>query len=620
MTSAESRRRGVTIGASQTMPAFFAFLTAFVFTVVLVPLVGQFARARGFTSQPSSNRWGRRSVPNIGGVAMVGPLLFAATLGGGFVALRPVLIASTLMFGVGLVDDLRAFRPATKLVLQMIVAAVLLALLPSIHITGVVWLDLLLGFAWIVGITNAVNLLDNMDGLASGVAVIAAVSLLLVLYLDGTAATEPLSIGMAAFVGATLGFLLFNFHPASIFMGDGGSHLLGCFLAGSALMATPAMASHVAPVAAIPVVLLLIPIFDTGFVTLARGLSGKSAFLGGRDHTSHRLAALGMGERRAVVVLYVLALTGGAVGVGLIGLPPALAYGLVALYVAGLGLIGVYLGHVGVTRDVVSDPAPLPSEITSKYRIYEVLLDTVLVMGAYYLAFIGRFREAEFDAFVGYFVQSVPIVVGIQIATLWVSGKYRQAWGHFGPREIFALGWTAVLGVAASVIAMLYIYRFEGYSRWVFAFDAVLAPAFIVTARVTVSAIDDYLRLRRTRGRAALIYGAGRSGALAVRELLQNAALGLTPVAYLDDNPAKRKQRFDGLPVLGSLEDLPGILDRRPGQVSTLVIGITELSRDKLERAAEICAARGIAVRRVRFDLEEVRRQPPGAVVRFPGT
>jgi UDP-GlcNAc:undecaprenyl-phosphate GlcNAc-1-phosphate transferase len=251
--------------------------------------------------------------------------------------------------------------------------------------------------------------------------------------------------------------------------------------------------------------------------------------------------------------------------------------------------------------------------------VYEVVLDTVLIMAAYYLAFLGRFRDAEFEAFVPYFTWSVPIVVGIQIATLWLSGKYRQVWGRLGARDLFALGRASVLGVAASVIAILYINRFQGYSRSVFAFDAVLAPAFIVTARVALAALDDYLRLRRTRGRAAIVYGAGRSGALAVRELLQNASLGLTPMAYIDDDPAKRRQRIDGLPVLGSLDDLPAILDRRPGHVSVLVVGISELSRDKLDRAVDVCSNRGIAVRRVRFEFEEVRRQPPGAVVRFPG-
>lgn len=601
------------------MSLLFAFLSAFVCSVVLVPLVGQFARTRGLTSQPTFDRWARRSVPNVGGIAMVGPLLFSAAVSGILGPLAPVLVASTLMFLVGLVDDVRPLRPASKLVLQMLVAAVLLFLMPSVRITGVVWLDFALGFAWVVGITNAVNLLDNMDGLAAGVASIAASSLLVVLLLDGGALTQPLTTGIAAFVGVTLGFLLFNFHPASIFMGDAGSHLIGCFLAGAALMATPNMASSVAPVAAIPVVLLLIPIFDTGFVTLARGLSGRSAFLGGRDHTSHRLAALGIGERRAVLVLYVLALAGGAVGVGLIGLPAGLAYGLVALYVAALGLVGVYLGHIGVSRDLEQEATPLPGELAARYRIYEVLLDAVLIMLAYYLAFIARFQDAQFNLFVPYFTRSVPVVVGIQLAALWLSGKYRQVLGQLGAREMFGLGRAAVVGVAASVIAMLYINRFEGYSRWVFVFDAVLAPAFIVTARVAMSALDDYLRLRRTRGRAALIYGAGRSGALAVRELLQNAALGLTPVGFIDDDPGKRRKHIDGLPVFGALEDLPALLDKRPGQVSAVVVGIADLSREQLDRVAEICANRGITVRRFRFDLEEVRRPSPGSVVRFPG-
>lgn len=602
------------------MSLLFPFVTALVLTVVLVPLVGQFARGRGLTSQPAVDRWARRPVPTVGGIAMMGPFVFTAALAGFLGPLRPVVVASALMFVVGLADDLRPLRPTTKLVLQMLAAAVCLALLPSIDITGLVWLDYVLGFAWIVGITNAVNLLDNMDGLAGGVALIAATSLLIVLSLAGAEGMAPLASALAAFIGVLVGFLLFNFHPASVFMGDAGSHLIGAFLAGVALMATPNLAPQVAPVAAIPVVLLLIPIFDTGFVTVARGLAGRSAFLGGRDHTSHRLASLGIGERRAVLVLYLLAGVGGAVGVALVVLPTALAYGLVGLYAAFLGLFGVYLGHIGVYRDVLSDTPPLPGEITTQYRIYEVLLDAVLIVGAYYLAYVGRFFGGpEFTQFLPSFTQSLPIVAGVQIASLWISGKYRQVWASLGAREMFALGRASVLGVAASVLVMLYINRLEGLSRGMFVFDAVLAPVFIVTARVVLAVLDDYLRLRRTRGRAAIVYGAGRSGSLAVRELLQNTSLGLTPVAFLDDDAAKKRQRIDGLPVLGGLEELSSLLDRRPGEIAALVIGIAELSRAKLERASAICAERGVTVRRVRFDLEEVRPQPAGSVVRFPG-
>jgi UDP-GlcNAc:undecaprenyl-phosphate GlcNAc-1-phosphate transferase len=601
------------------MALLLGFVAAFVFTVILVPLVGQAGRVRGLSVHPSSDRWARRSVPFVGGVAMIGPLVFVVALAGLAPPLMPVLVASTLMFFVGLVDDLRTFRPTTKLVLQMGVAATFLSLAPSLHITGSPTIDLLLGFLWIVGITNAVNLLDNMDGLAAGVSIIAALAFIVVFSLGGDAAAEPLAVGMAAFAGVVSGFLLFNFYPASIFMGDSGSHLLGCFLATTALMAAPALTPRLAPVAAIPVVLLLIPIFDTLFVALSRGLSGRSAFLGGRDHTSHRLVALGIGERRAVLVLYAMALAGGAVGIGLVGLPPGLAFGLVGLYVAALGLVGMYLGHVQVSRGT-QPLAPLPTEITTRYRLYEVVLDAVLVTGAYYLSFIMRFRDAEFDQFVPYFTKSVPLVVGVQVGTLWLSGKYRRVWGSLGAHELFALARASAFGVAASVIAVLYLNRFEGYSRWMFAYDAILAPTFVVSARVALSALDDYLRVRRSRGRTALIYGAGKGGALAAREMLQNAAIGLTPIGFIDDDPGKRRLRVEGVPVVSSLEDLAAFLDRRPGRVSVIVVGISELSRDRLDRIVELAAARGIAVRRLRFDLEEVRRpsSAPAGVVRFP--
>jgi UDP-GlcNAc:undecaprenyl-phosphate GlcNAc-1-phosphate transferase len=602
------------------MSLLIAFLAALVLTVLFTPLVGYLARARGLYAQPSIDRWHKRPVPVVGGVAMMMALLLVSLVAGITQPLLPVLVASTLMFVVGLVDDFRPLPPATKFVLQMLVAAVLLYLLPDIHITGHATTDRLLGFVWIVGITNAVNLLDNMDGLAGGVSLLAASSLLVALMANGTPVGGPLGAALVAFIGVTAGFLIFNFHPASIFMGDSGSHLLGCFLAGTSLMATSVLSAHPVPVAAVPVVVLLIPIFDTAFVTVARGLSGRSAFLGGRDHTSHRLAALGIGERRAVLVLYALTILGGATALGLMNLPAGLAWGMVGLYASLLVLIGVYLGRVQVGRDERDAEPPLPTELAVRYPYYEVGLDTLLIAGAYYLAFIGRFRDAEFDQFLPYFARSVPIIVGIQIAALWLSGQYRRTSNVGNAREILALVRASLLGVAASVIFVLYTSRFEGYSRWVFLFDAVLAPAFIVGSRVVVRTLDEYLRLRRSRGRAVLIFGAGKGGAMAARELLQNGSIGLTPIGLVDDDPAKRRMRVEGLPVVAGLDDLAAVLDRRPGHVAAIVVAIADLPRDRLDRVCEIAIPRGIAVRRLRVDLEEVRVQSRSAgVVRFPG-
>ncbi len=176
------------------------------------------------------------------------------------------------------------------------------------NITGLPVLDLVLAFAWIVGMTNAFNLLDNIDGLAAGVAAIGGTFYLIVL----ATAESATAVALAAFVGAMIGFLIYNFRPASIFMGDSGSHFIGSFLAGVSLLSMPGLKTELVSILLVPLLILLVPIFDTFLVTLTRRLAGRRAMVGGRDHSSHRLVRLGATEREAVFLLYCLAAIGGA--------------------------------------------------------------------------------------------------------------------------------------------------------------------------------------------------------------------------------------------------------------------------------------------------------------------
>lgn len=599
-------------------PLTLAFATAAVASLLLVPVARAFGRRGGLYAKPTADRWHRRPVPKTGGPALLAALLVAVTVSGHAATLWPLLLVSGAMCGIGLVDDLRPIGPAAKLIGQLLAAGLLLYLAPAIRITGGPVIDLLLALLWVVGITNAFNLLDNIDGLAAGVTAIAGMFLVAALHNDGGPALEPLAIAAAAIAGVSLGFLAYNFQPATIFMGDSGSQFFGSFVAGLALLATPGMKAHVIPVAIIPVVILLIPIFDTAFVTFTRGLAGRSAFVGGRDHTSHRLVALGIGERRAVLVLYVLAALGGFVALGLQMFTATTAAGLIAGYVVVLGATGVYLGHIEATHPDEEPPITmLPTELTSRYRVYEIALDTVLIGLAYYVAFVIRFRGPEAAQFLPYFSRSLPIVVCVQLAALWVSGKYRQVWASLGPTELMNLLWGLGTGAGASVIAVLYLYHFEGYSRSVFAFDAVLLAAMVVGTRVGLGALDDYLRRRRSRGRTALVYGAGRGGTLVIRELMQNADLDLRPIGFVDDDASKRRLRVDGIPVLGTVDTLDALLAQTAP--STVVISIRDLSPEKFDRVVAICASRDVEVRRMRFGFDDVARIPPrGGVVRFP--
>ncbi len=600
------------------IPLTTAFAIGLALAAALVPAARALGIQGGFYAAPTADRWHRRPVPKTGGPALFVALLVAIVASGHAGALWPLLVTSAFMFLTGLVDDLRPIGPATKFVCQMLAAGFLLYVAPPVRITGGPVVDLLLSLLWIVGITNAFNLLDNIDGLAAGVTAIAGTFFVAVLLLDGGAALLPLATAAAALVGVCAGFLIYNFQPASIFMGDSGSQLLGAFVAGATLLAAPGMKAHLVPVAIIPVLILLIPIFDTGFVTLTRGLAGRSAFVGGRDHTSHRLVALGIGERRAVLVLYAMAVAGGCVALGLHSLAVPVGVALLVIYLVLLAALGLYLGHIETTRPDEEAVEPLlPTELTSRYRVYEVALDTVLIGIAYYLAFVIRFRGPEVTHFLPYFTQSLPVIVIIQLAALWLSGKYRQVWAVLGPTEIMNLLWGFATGAGGSVIAVLYLYHFEGYSRTVYALDAVLLTALVGGARVGIGALDEYVRRRRSRGRTALVYGAGRGGTLVVRELMQNAAIGLRPIGFIDDNPAKRRLRIDGIPVRGASDTLDEVLAETAA--STVVISIRDLPAEKFDRICAICAGRGVEVRRMRFALDEVAWMPPRAgVVRFP--
>ena len=302
-----------------------------------------------------------------------------------------LFIAPALVFGLGLFDDFRPLAPATKLVGQILAATLVVSFGYIIDFFDWSILNIILTFIWIVGITNAINLLDNMDGLAAGVSLIAAGFLSFFFWQAGT---TSLLVASLALFGAILGFLIFNFPPASIFMGDSGSLFLGFTLAAIAIARTK-LASNVFAVMGVPILILLLPILDTLLVTTTRILRGQSPVQGGSDHTSHRLVAFGLTERQAVLVLYAIAILAGIVGTVLESLDYALSLVLIPLLLVSMALLAAYLGRLKVVPAGASPPkgtiTRLVVELTFKRRILEVLLDFFLIGISYYLAYWTHF-------------------------------------------------------------------------------------------------------------------------------------------------------------------------------------------------------------------------------------
>jgi UDP-GlcNAc:undecaprenyl-phosphate GlcNAc-1-phosphate transferase len=307
---------------------------------------------------------------------------------------------------------------------------------------------------------------------------------------------------LAVLAGSIAGFLVYNFPPASIFMGDCGSLLLGFSLATFTLnhAGVRGSRSDVLAVIAGPIFVLLIPIFDTTLVTVARLMSGRSPAVGGRDHASHRLVAIGLSERNAVFLLWLLAAIGGAIGIALrnaSGGGWSLAVG--AVFLLAMGGFAVYLVKVRVYDETVTAPGfsdfmtPLVGDFMHKRRAAEVLIDLVLIVAAYYQANRLRLGPYAYLDNAGNFYNSLPLVVATQLLSFFVVGVYRGSSRPFEWRDSLTIAKGVVFGAASAQLAILYIYLYFSYSRSVFAIYAVLLFALVIASRQLLRAMGRLL-------------------------------------------------------------------------------------------------------------------------------
>ena len=271
------------------------------------PLTRVLARQFGMLDQPGLRKAHRLPVPLLGGLAMYLALAVAFVVFGSRDWQAEgvgILGGATLLFLTGLWDDRYGMPAWVKLAAQLVAAFAVMAVGVQVHLVHIAWLDAAITLLWILGITNAVNFMDNMDGLAAGITLIAALSFFAMAALEGQGLVASLA---AALAGAAAGFLFYNFAPAVSFMGDAGSLTLGFTLAVIGIKLRFIHYSLSATWMA-PIVVLGVLIFDTSLVCISRLRRGRSIFQGGSDHTSHRLAQIGIGPARAVLTLYLTAL------------------------------------------------------------------------------------------------------------------------------------------------------------------------------------------------------------------------------------------------------------------------------------------------------------------------
>jgi len=310
-----------------------------VLSLLLTPLAIKFATRHQVMDAPGAHKSHSSPVPYLGGVAIVTAFALAivipavassATFGGA--ELLIVLAIALALAAIGLIDDLRGLPPLLRLLAEIGAGIAVVSLGVGVTFTGVVWLNAIITVIWVVGITNAFNLLDNMDGLSAGLAAIASVGIFAVAAANGQYLVGGLAIALA---GCAIGFLRHNFHPARIYMGDAGALFFGfliAYLGVKLQLPQPEGATFL-----VPILICSVAVLDTTLVTITRLRHRISPFQGGRDHLSHRLVKVGLPVPVAVAVIY-----GAGVSVGVV------AWVLAALVIALLGGAGVLLSRVPV--------------------------------------------------------------------------------------------------------------------------------------------------------------------------------------------------------------------------------------------------------------------------------
>lgn len=298
-----------------------AIITALI-SFIITPLVKKFAiRINAIDVPKDERRVHSKPVPVMGGLAIYISFVIGVILYNGIIPTSQlgIIIGATIIVMGGIIDDIKDLSPKYKLLIQIIGAGCLL--LSGVRISiltnpfrefypylNIGWINIPVTIIWIVAVTNAFNLIDGLDGLAAGIAFIACVTLMIVSIINGR--LEPAFL-TAVLSGAILGFLPYNFNPASIFMGDTGSQLLGFLLA--AISIEGAIKSATAFVIAVPILAFGLPIYDTLFAMIRRKANGKPIMQADRGHLHHRLLDMGLSQKQAVIIMYFIsAALGGA--------------------------------------------------------------------------------------------------------------------------------------------------------------------------------------------------------------------------------------------------------------------------------------------------------------------
>ena len=586
--------------------SLFVFLVPFCVSLILTPLVRSFAIKYKLVARPKDNRFHRKVTAILGGVG-----IFIAALAGIFINvpltknILAFLVGGSFVFLWGLSDDFRPMRPQVKLLGQIIASCIIIFFDISFNIANYKLLSYVLTIFWIIGITNAFNLLDNMDGLAAGTVAISSIMIFLSTLMTGDSITGVISLILAA---VALGFLPYNFNPAKIYMGDSGSMFLGFSLATISIMGSYRVASNILVTLAIPVLILAVPIFDTLFVLVMRNIGGRSFWVGGKDHTSHRLVSLGLSERKTVIILYCSSIVFGLIALLYTKLNIMIVSIFAILSILALAFFGIFLAEVesyekeeelekARKKKISKGNVVLNTVLLYKRNFLEVVVDLILICISYYSAYLLKY-DARIPLYVFPLIsKSLPIIIVIKLLAFFSFGLYSRIWPYMSIHDAISIFKAVTLSSILNVVAVTFFFRFVDYSRAIFILDWLILLFLATGIRIVIPTLTEYFSSVSAKEKKIIIFGAGNTGEAVLREIKRSKNLKFHALGFIDDDKGKVGKKIRGVPVLGSRNHLAKILQSL--KIDAVLVAIPTLSESDFQEIGLICRENKVSIRRL---------------------
>jgi UDP-GlcNAc:undecaprenyl-phosphate GlcNAc-1-phosphate transferase len=470
---------GVVEMLAESQIAWLALASA-ISSVVLTALFIKIATVKGWVVVPSQNRWSKRTVAQFGGGPVLLTFWLIALISPASHQYRVLLLSTVALALLGFIDDIKGLGPKPKLLAEILIAACAVSSGIISPITPIFSVNWVLTVFWIVVISNAFNIIDNMDGLAGGVAIIGLAGITL---LSGP--SSPIGTLSVLLLVSITGFFLFNLSPAKIFMGDLGSLPIGFFLACASVVAAGKISVPLASLV-IPCLVLFVPVFDALLVILSRRIKGRAISDGGRDHSSHRLVFSGLTERRAVGLLHAMAFCAGGLAILWARLGSAWANVVLAVSLIGVFHFWWYLVRVKLPDSWFSKSkvAPVPDFLLLRgARAAKMVRDFALIVLGIYV--IALFFPEKFELLSA---TRLWIAAGaaalLQLGSFCLGGMYRAQSMRSSTKELFGV----LKGMSLAALFVFACCYIAGFSfAWILpllAANTLLTTAMLLSSRL----------------------------------------------------------------------------------------------------------------------------------------